>query len=148
MMSQLAAAAVAVAAVSGLNTVPALAAPCTYAGCNGLDPETTGCSNDAVTKLDLVTTYGGFLAELRWSPSCHAFWTRIRNNDSEGGEGAYAYIAGGVYDANGSPVTQIVYTDVPDGHGWTKMISQAYPWERFCSLMLGHRDEGCKITTL
>ncbi|TDW90155.1 uncharacterized protein DUF2690 [Kribbella pratensis] len=146
-ISTLIAAVAAVAGISVLNTVPAAAAPCTYAGCNGLDPETTGCSNDAVTKLDLITTYGLYLAELRWSPSCHAFWTRIRPHDSEGGDGAQAYIAGGVYDANGSPVTKIVYTSVPqNGETWTKMISQAYPWERFCAF-IGF-DSGCKITTL
>ncbi|MET9269726.1 DUF2690 domain-containing protein [Kribbella sp. NPDC003557] len=94
-ISNLLAAGVAVAAVAVLNTAPALAAPCTYAGCNGLDPETTGCSNDAVTKLDLLTTYGGYRAELRWSPSCHAFWTRVSPAAAEGVEGQYAYIAGG-----------------------------------------------------
>ncbi|WP_329005097.1 YjfA family protein [Kribbella sp. NBC_00709] len=140
-------ASVAVTAGSILGTAPASAAPCTYAACNGLDPETTGCANDAVTKLDLLTTYNLYLAELRWSPTCHAFWTRIRRNQSEGGDGAYAYIAGGVYDANGSPVTKLVYTSVPDGQAWTKMISQAYPWERFCAFAAGY-DSGCKITTL
>jgi hypothetical protein len=149
MISTMIAAGAAVTAVSVLNTAPALAAPCTYAGCNGLDPETTGCSNDAVTKLDLLSYYGGYIAELRWSPSCHAFWTRLRYDSStSGGDGQYAYIAGGVYDSSGHPVTQIVYTSNPrGGPQWTKMISQAYPWERFCVFTSDH-DDGCKITTL
>ncbi|MFF0338676.1 DUF2690 domain-containing protein [Kribbella sp. NPDC004875] len=138
----------AIVGFSALNTAPASAASCTYAACNGLDPQTSGCANDAVTKDDLLTLYRGYLAELRWSPSCHAFWTRIRPAEAGGAEGQYAYIAGGVYDANGSPVTKIVYTSNPDeGEAWTKMISQAYPWERFCGFGPSI-DKGCKITTL
>jgi uncharacterized protein DUF2690 len=140
-------AAAAVAGTAALGSLPAQAAPCTYAGCNGLDPQTTGCSNDAVTKLDLVAGIG-ILAELRWSPSCHTFWTRLRWNPENGGQGQQAYIAGGVYDANGKPVTKIVYTTAADGSGptWTRMISQAYPWERFCAFTAN--GDGCKITTL
>ncbi|MEU0096126.1 DUF2690 domain-containing protein [Kribbella sp. NPDC006257] len=139
------ASAVAAGGLVGFASAPAqAAAPCTYAACNGLDPETTGCSKDAVTKLDLQASL--ILAELRWSPSCHAFWTRLRWDPANGGIGQYAYIAGGVYDANNKPVTKIVYTSDPEGHPWTKMISQAYPWERFC--VFTATDDGCKITNL
>ncbi|WP_432886074.1 hypothetical protein ACQPYH_02830 [Kribbella sp. CA-245084] len=69
----------------------ASAAPCTYSACNGLDPETTGSANDAVAKLDLLSMYGGYLAELGWSPSCQAFCTRLRYDPStSGGTGEYA----------------------------------------------------------
>ncbi|WP_432894314.1 DUF2690 domain-containing protein [Kribbella sp. CA-245084] len=126
--------------------MPAQAASCTYAACGGLDPETIGCSNDAVTKPDLLATYSLYLVELRWSPSFHAFWTRIHPKESGGGNGTYAYIAGGVYDANGTPVTRIVYTSNPAGSSWTKTTSQAYPWERFCAFATGY-GSGCKMTT-
>lgn len=131
-----------------VSSLPAQAAPaCTYAACNGLDPQATGCANDAVTKLDLVAS--GIIAELRWSASCHTFWTRFRSTSSDvGGIGEQAYIAGGVYDADGRPVTKIVYTTAANGEGptWTRMISQAYAWERFC--IFTANDDGCKITTL
>lgn len=143
----LTATAIAATGLVSLGSIPAQAAPyCTYAACNGLDPETTGCSNDAVTKMDLEASL--MLAELRWSPSCHTFWTRLRHDPANGGIGEYVYIAGGVYDANGKPVTKIVYTTDPNGSGptWTKMISQAYPWERFC--VFTATDDGCKITNL
>ncbi|MEV6411793.1 hypothetical protein [Kribbella sp. NPDC051718] len=50
----------AVGAFSFLSAAPAAAASCTYSACNGLNPATAGCDKDAVTKLDLVTTYSGY----------------------------------------------------------------------------------------
>ena len=141
-----AATAVAGASLVGISAVPASAATCTYTRCNGLDPEASGCSKDAVTKLDLQASL--ILAELRWSPSCHAFWTRLRWDSANGGIGQYAYIAGGVYDDNHKAITKVVYTSNSDGTGpsWTKMIGQDYPWERFC--VFTANDDGCKITNL
>lgn len=141
--------ATAVTATTALTvTAPnSFAAPyCTYAQCNGLDPEATGCANDAVTKLELTASQ--IRGQLRWSPSCHTFWTRLLYDSEDGGIGQTAYIAGGVYDANGKPVTKIVYTSDPNtvDPPWTRMISQAYPWERFC--VFTANDDGCKITTL
>lgn len=139
----------AVGAFSFLSAAPASAASCAYAQCNGLSAAATGCEKDAVTKLDLITAYRGYYAELRWSPSCHAFWTRITPLESEGGDGAYGYIAGGKYGDEGQAVTQIVYTSNRlIGERTTKMISQAYAWERFCAYGSNTRDVGCKITTL
>lgn len=133
---------------SALGTSTAMAAPCTYAGCNGKDPQATGCGNDAVTKLEFSINIA-VRVQLRWSPTCHAFWTRVVTAPENNGQGQYGYIAGGSYDANGKAVTQIVYRGDSTGAGpsWTKMISQAYPWERFCGYSAN--DPGkCQITTL
>ena len=129
---------------AGFATPSALAAPpCTYAGCNGKDPETTGCGKDAVTKDSLQASL--ILAELRWSPSCHAFWTRIRWDPANGGIGQYALIQGGKWNENGDPTAMITYTSNPEGNPWTKMISQAYPWEIFC--VYTANDDGCRRVT-
>lgn len=50
----------------------AYAASCSYGGCTGKDPVAQGCGGDART----VATGGGSLIELRYSPSCRAYWTR------------------------------------------------------------------------
>jgi hypothetical protein len=53
---------------------------CYGAGCEGIDPATTNCTDDAVTLLsrraDVGTRDWGVL-ELRYSPSCHSNWARF-----------------------------------------------------------------------
>ncbi|WP_329275938.1 DUF2690 domain-containing protein [Streptomyces sp. NBC_00691] len=57
-----------------LSAGPASAATSCYAqSCQGLDPATTVCQNDARTVL-----WDGWLnVELRYSPSCRAAWARL-----------------------------------------------------------------------
>lgn len=58
-----------------------------------------------------------------------------RYPDGAGGINQRAYIAGGVYDANGKKITKVVYEQDPGSlPHWTPMISQAFPWVRFCVL--------------
>ncbi|MFD7454292.1 DUF2690 domain-containing protein [Kitasatospora sp. NPDC059827] len=62
-------------AMSGavLAAAPASAATSCYASsCNGLDPASTTCANDAITVSTNTTL------ELRYSPSCRAAWGRIK----------------------------------------------------------------------
>jgi hypothetical protein len=54
----------------------AFAAACTYNGCSGRDPQTTGCSSDAVTWEDRLNDFLDRM-ELRYSPSCGAVWVRM-----------------------------------------------------------------------
>jgi hypothetical protein len=61
---------------AGLATLPAQAAACTYNGCSGKDPQTTGCSSDARNLSTMNTDYGDYV-ELRYSPSCGAVWVRL-----------------------------------------------------------------------
>ncbi len=125
-----------------LTAVEAQATPaCTYAACNGKDPETTGCARDAVTKKELTASL--IRGELRWSPSCHSFWTRISWSPQNGGLGQYPTIAGGVWDANGNRVRKAYFAKNPVTRhpDWTPMISQAYPWEQFC--IYTATDDGC-----
>ena len=69
-----------IVALGGMAVVtvsPAQAAPaCTYNGCAGKDPNTTGCANDATNWRTFTNNVGDYL-ELRHSPSCHAVWTRM-----------------------------------------------------------------------
>lgn len=139
---------VAVAGFSAVGTVSATAAPCTYKGCNGKDPQTTGCANDAVTKdefsMDILIR-----VQLRWSPSCHAFWTRVVVDPENAGQGQHPYIAGGGYDSSGHRVTQIVFKGDYTGQlpPWTPMIGQSYDWERFCGYSAHDSQGECKIGT-
>jgi hypothetical protein len=64
-----------------MNSIPASAATCSGYSCDGLDPNTTGCSAGA---NDTASTYlynanGSIvgLLELRYSPSCGTNWTRV-----------------------------------------------------------------------
>lgn len=57
--------------------VPAQAAESCYgAGCNGIDPEGTSCTEDAYSVLAMDVQGDGML-ELRYSPSCKANWGRF-----------------------------------------------------------------------
>ena len=58
-------------AVGGVITAPpAQAASCYHVSCEGLNPQTTGCSNDAYT----IGWFGA--EEVRWSRACQAVWLR------------------------------------------------------------------------
>ncbi|MDJ0342669.1 DUF2690 domain-containing protein [Streptomyces sp. H10-C2] len=77
--------------------------------CNGLDPSTTVCQNDAET---VSTTYTG--VELRYSPYCRTAWARGRN-----GVPFYKYeVMNNRYFG---------YSVIPTGSGpvWTAMINDA-----------------------
>jgi hypothetical protein len=61
----------------------ALAVTCSGSGCNNTSPQTTGCSAGAVTKKS-ATIYDDFQTtkvigkvELRYSPTCKTFWSRV-----------------------------------------------------------------------
>lgn len=55
---------------------PSMAASCSGSSCAGKNPQTQGCSGDGATKKeyssDIVTV------QIRYSPSCDAFWTRVQ----------------------------------------------------------------------
>ncbi|WP_432944222.1 DUF2690 domain-containing protein [Kribbella sp. CA-253562] len=130
-------------AAAGLvaTTQPSFAAPpCTYHGCNGKDPQTTGCANGAVTKKELTAYFTK--GELRYSPTCHTYWTRITTPSCCGGVGEYATISGGTYDSTGHPRLGAGFrTAVGGGPGWTPMISEAWTWELFC--IYTANEDGC-----
>lgn len=98
------------------TATPASAA-CYGGGCDGIRPENSGgCNNDAVTAystVDGVKKYAKFkyynaTVELRYSPSCYAFWARV-TIDTQGWAGDYLESTG--YD-NGKRV---------DG-GWNEQV--------------------------
>ncbi|MFN8074364.1 MAG: DUF2690 domain-containing protein [Kineosporiaceae bacterium] len=73
------------AVVGAVGLAPqAHAATCYGSGCNGKAPVGTTCANDAVTLWSRNVSYGEgvwenqltYKAELRYSPSCGASWTR------------------------------------------------------------------------
>jgi hypothetical protein len=135
-------AAIVISAAGVLGATPQIsfAAPCTYQGCSGKDPQTTGCANDAVTKKEL--TASGIRGELRYSPSCHAYWNRISWDPCCSGLGQYATLTGGTYDATGHPILGVGYKRVPTKDpDWTPMISEAWSWELFC--IYTANNDGC-----
>lgn len=82
---------------------PASAAPSCYgSSCEGLNPQSTSCVNDARTLLsrNAVTSSGNWgVLELRYSPSCYSNWVRF--TPWYGIRASIGAILGGVVD--GSP---------------------------------------------
>ncbi|SMD24576.1 DUF2690 domain-containing protein [Lentzea albidocapillata] len=61
------------------GTGTATAAPCVGPSCHGQNPQSTGCANDAVTKIAKEykqENQSSWRAEMRYSPSCRAAWYR------------------------------------------------------------------------
>lgn len=50
---------------------------CSLEGCDGLDPEKTGCAADAFTVQTAV--FGNSYVELRFSPTCGTNWGRVKS---------------------------------------------------------------------
>jgi hypothetical protein len=71
-------------AVGGLVTVmpsPALAL-CSGNGCNGLDPQGSGCSGTVtLTRFSTTTSDDRYTYQLRRSPACDATWGRFVRDD-------------------------------------------------------------------
>lgn len=113
-------------AVSSLliATSPASAAESCYAsGCEGKDPSTTICQNDART---VATTEWN--VELRYSPTCRTAWARYSGGVSFGltvmverrnADGSYTPYYSTPYRGNGATV-------------WTRMVNDAGYLARAC----------------
>jgi hypothetical protein len=92
---------------SGLPTGSAV--DCTGTGCNGKDPEDTGCSQDAATVASQTVTFSpgtqatSILMELRWSPTCKTNWARARVLSAPAGAAALT-LAVYLEDASGQAV--------------------------------------------
>jgi hypothetical protein len=99
------------------SAAPALAAAkpaapsgtCSGAGCDGQDPQSTGCAADAINAA--VTSEGGVTLQLRYSPSCHANWARMLP-----GQFGWHFT---VYNANGA---QQDSTGFGQDSTWTAMV--------------------------
>ena len=48
---------------------------CSVTGCNGRNPQTTGCAADAYTVLTAV--FSDAFVQLRYSPTCQSNWGRV-----------------------------------------------------------------------
>jgi hypothetical protein len=66
---------VAVLAIFVMPAPPAFAVTCSGSGCEGKNPQTTGCSADAITAASASIPDGK--VELRWSQTCQTFWSRV-----------------------------------------------------------------------
>jgi len=69
-----------------LTAIPAAAVTCSGSGCNGQDPVSTGCVDDAVwatysALLDGSSVVIGYV-HLMWSPTCETVWSRVSTYDS------------------------------------------------------------------
>lgn len=54
----------------------AAAPPCKWSGCEGWDPQASGCAASGVNMDTRYSQYGSQV-ELRFSTECRAFWVRI-----------------------------------------------------------------------
>lgn len=61
----------------GVGAGPANAISCSGAGCTYQDPQTSGCSADAVTVASYKLPAVQQRLELRWSPRCKTNWARM-----------------------------------------------------------------------
>jgi hypothetical protein len=80
-----------VAASWAFGPGPASASTCSGSTCNGKDPNTYGCSSDAVTLDNWTDLWLG--VELRYSKKCYAAWARVRYLQSVPEPGACCNIA-------------------------------------------------------
>ncbi|MFD8143923.1 DUF2690 domain-containing protein [Streptomyces sp. NPDC059708] len=111
-----------------LASSPASAATSCYAdGCQGRDPSSTTCQNDARTVA--TSDYPG--VELRYSPTCRAAWARYSRGIATWG----MYVTVQRQDGNGSYSTHYY------GNGasvWTPMVNDKDLKSRAC----GYADDG------
>lgn len=118
------------------TATPAAAATCFGSACAGADPQATGCYSDGQIKdardfhedgLDLVI-------QLRYSPTCNAFWTRAVAGTGlsyDFGNTHYAQMRG-YSPSNSSSLYYRYYTGIQRGTTtWTKMIPASY-WGESC----------------
>jgi len=114
MNKQLSAALVtAMVGMSFLVALPAEAVSCYGDYCSGVDPESSGCSADAFTRVSarIPGTYA--YVELRWSPTCKTNWARTTWSGDPSSlralQCATGYSQIGVSGSNGT-------------YSWTRMI--------------------------
>ena len=123
----------ALVAITGLTAAApsASAASCSGTGCNGKNPQTTGCVSDAVTVSNAHASDGHYI-ELRYSKKCKALWVR-------GDHFSTVKLEAGHYDKCGSwtvqktaktPSSGYWFTNDSPYYQWTPMIS-AKGYERF-----------------
>lgn len=112
-----------------------VAASCYGPSCAGLDPESHGCSADAVTLASIVILGASareFLVEHRYSSACYASWTRISNRASNPDclIGTVAFHQGWWTDGHLSRTPTVAIG--PSCSGWTKMMSEHNKSTRAC----------------
>lgn len=103
------------ATVAGSTVLPTsahAALSCWGNGCYKGDPEVYGCAADARTEVS-GNGYPGFL-ELRYSPACHAAWTRLSNDAHQGDPMGIQWADAGEYQA--------WYIHAGYDYGWTNMV--------------------------
>jgi hypothetical protein len=113
-------------------------ASCSGNGCNGIDPSTTACPNDAFTAQtrsiyrNTDNKYIGYV-ELRWSPTCKTNWARVTRTDGYYLEGMDAMVT----RYGGTPVQQFSshagYTTI-----WSNMVYAPSP---YCAQAFGLIDQ-------
>ncbi|RSS55344.1 DUF2690 domain-containing protein [Streptomyces sp. WAC01280] len=109
-----------------LASSPASAATSCYASsCEGLDPATTICQNDART----VQTSSRFGVQLRYSPTCRAAWARVDG---------YSDAPMAVVVENSRGATYRTYTT--GGTEWTRMVND----KDILARAYGFKEEGAQ----
>ncbi|MFE9747175.1 DUF2690 domain-containing protein [Saccharothrix saharensis] len=105
------------------------AATCYGSTCTGQDPNARGCAADARTLAEY--TYSARF-ELRYSPACHAAWTRVTSATTY--NTIFAQINGYTTKPTsiGAPAARTYGAQVVAGQTWTAMVSFDY-WVRGCT---------------
>jgi len=129
---------------SHASAAPATDPPaCTHSGCDGKDPNGTGCATGATTVAEFTDDF--FRVELRYSNKCGSKWARITSSSNvigcrdtelwkspaKTGPGKKLWTSGAVCGAGDA-----------GGSDFTPMASSTY-WLEACTV----RDSGTRICT-
>lgn len=124
---------------------------CSGNGCNGQDPQGTGCSSGGQSvpngQVNSVFDQDGvllFTLELRWSPTCQTNWARINNSNgaqlqatitrtSDGLQYCFPQLCGATSGATGVQ--------------WTPMVFAPTVVARACASSLGTVDPRTRFST-
>jgi len=123
---------------AGNGTAAAAKPTCEKTSCNGKDPKSTRCANDAITLASAKDPWT--LVEMRWSAKCQAVWTRGTNlfNYNGGMGNSVALVWYSCADASAS-CRKGWYMDKMSLYkkgdvSWTNMRNFAAGFYRSCSL--------------
>lgn len=107
--------------------------PCFGTACNGLNPQSTGCSTDAVTLDQLTPPGGGGTVELRYSAWCGAAWARSDNYAMNSYVSGWSASSGGYEIIRELTSPTVLYSAMVSYSYWVDVCMQAAYSGYYCT---------------
>lgn len=107
--------------------------PCSGTGCNGKNPETTGCYTDAQTIDQLTPPGGGGTVELRYSAWCDAAWARSNNYSMNSYVSGWSASSGGYEIIRELTSPDVLYSPMVSYTYWVDVCMQAAYSSYYCT---------------